>query len=198
MWHNQGVDGSGQSGERPERSQRRVPPPLSPTGFEEMALRYVGRFATSRAKLATYLRRKLKERGWAGDAPADVEGLVERLAGLGYVDDSAFALSKARALGSRGYGRRRVAQALHAAGIEDGDGAAAQELARKDAADSALRFARRRRIGPFATQRPDTAAREKALGAMVRAGHDFAISRFLVDCDPGREPDSEELLSFRS
>ena len=69
---------------------------------------YVGRFATTRAKLAQYLRRKLREKGWEAPRPPDIEPLVERLARLGYVDDAAFALSKARSLGQRGYGERRV------------------------------------------------------------------------------------------
>ena len=61
--------------------------------MHELALYYVGRFATTRAKLATYLNRKLRERGWEGDAPAEVEKLVERLAASGLVDDALYAQS---------------------------------------------------------------------------------------------------------
>jgi regulatory protein len=155
--------------------------------LRELALHYVGRFATTRAKLTIYLQRKLRERGWEGDQPADVEALVSRIGELGYVDDRAFALAKAGALTSRGMGGRRVRQALNQAGVGEGDAEDGIDLAADRAAESALRFAQRRRIGPFALTRPDPAAREKSLAAMVRAGHDFAMSRRIVDAGPGDE-----------
>ena len=167
--------------------------PLNEERLHELALFYVGRFATTRAKLTVYLNRKLRERGWEGDTPADIERLVERLAGSGLVDDALYALSKSRSLTERGYGARRVRQSLRAAGVGEGDGEAARELAADDAAAAALRFARRRRIGPFADVAPDRAGREKATAAMVRAGHGFEISRAVVDAQPGSELDLEEL-----
>ena len=72
--------------------------------LHELALFYVGKFATTRAKLIAYLNRKLRERGWESDTPADIERLVERLAGSGLVDDALYALSKSRSLTDRGYG----------------------------------------------------------------------------------------------
>lgn len=169
------------------RRQRRPRPPLNPGALDELALTYVGRFATTRAKLAAYLSRKLRERGWDGDAPPQIDAVVERLASLGYVDDEAYALSKARSLGARGYGLRRVKESLRAAGIEEQDGEAARELAEEDSVDSALRFAKRRRIGPFASDTADREARERALAAMVRAGHSFAVAKAVLSLDP--EPD---------
>jgi regulatory protein len=133
----------------PQRNARRPRPPLNSSTLDELALSYVGRFSTTRSKLAFYLARKLRERGWDGDRPADVEGVVERLAGLGYVDDSAYAVAKSRSLTARGYGVRRVGAALRAAGIDESDSAEARELATAEAVESALRFARKRRIGPF-------------------------------------------------
>lgn len=167
--------------------------PLNEERLHELALFYVSRFATTRAKLAAYLDRKLRERDWEGDAPADVERLVQRLAGSGLVDDALYALSKSRSLSERGYGARRVRQSLRAAGVGEEDGEAARDLAAEDAAASALRFAKRRRIGPFAVVAPDRAGREKALAAMVRAGHGFEIARAVVDAEPGSELDLEDL-----
>lgn len=175
------------------RNARKPRPPLDRESLAELALRYVGRFATTRSKLRSYLRRKLRERGWSGEGEADVEGLVERFAASGYVDDAGYALAKSRSLVSRGYGEARVRQSLRVAGIEEEDGAAARELAAEEAAEAALRFAKRRRIGPFAAARPDPAAREKALAAMIRAGHSFEISRKIVDLDPGSDVQPDEL-----
>ena len=181
------------------RSQGRNPrPPLDKDRLNELALFYVGRYATTRAKLSAYLARKVRERGWRGESEPDVERLVERFAETGLVDDASFALAKSRSLSERGYGRGRVRQALRAAGIEEADGEAAHELAAEQAVDAAVRFARRRRIGPFAIQSPDRPAREKALAAMIRAGHGFDLARSVVDMPPGTEIDLDELRSKTS
>jgi regulatory protein len=169
-----------------------APRPLDAEGLERLALFYAGRYAVTRAKLRQYLHRKLRERGWAGAAEAPVERLVERFAELGYVDDSAFAASRADALTRRGYGLRRVDQALRAAGIEEEDGAHARDAAAAEAWQAALRFAERKRIGPFADAPADRPGREKALAAMLRAGHPLGIARRLVAAAPGEVPEVEE------
>ena len=161
--------------------------------MHELALFYVGKFATTRAKLTSYLNRKLRERGWEEDDRPDVERLVERLAASGLVDDASYALSKSRSLSERGYGANRVRQTLRAAGIGEDDGQAARELAADEAASAALRFARRKRIGPFAERVLDRPAREKALAAMIRAGHGFEIAKAVVNAEPGSEIDLDEL-----
>jgi len=173
-----------------------VRPPLAQDSLNELALTYVGRFATTRAKLGSYLTRKVRERGWAGERPPDVEAIVERLAGLGYVDDAAYALSKSRSLTARGYGSRRVTQSLRAAGIEEGDGEEARQLAESEAVESALRFAQRRKLGPFGKDKPDRAERERAIGAMIRAGHGFALSKAILSLEPGADIDVAWLVEI--
>lgn len=179
------------------RNDRRPRPPLDPAKLDELALAYVGRFATTRAKLASYLGRKLRERGWAGERPPDLESIVERLVDLGYVDDGAYALSKSRSLTARGYGARRVGAALRAAGIEEEDSAEALDHADSGAVEAALRFAERRRIGPFAKAELDRAGQELALAAMIRAGHDFALAKAIVAMAPGSTVDNDLLASGR-
>ncbi|MEO5972710.1 MAG: regulatory protein RecX [Sphingomicrobium sp.] len=174
-------------------NRRRARPPLDRSSLDELALAYVGRFATTRAKLGQFLTRKIRERGWAGGAEADIAALVERLAAAGYVDDAAFAVAKARSLIERGYGGRRVRQTLTAAGVNEEDRAPAAALAHDGAVEAALKFARRRHLGPFATTAPDRAGRERAIAAMLRAGHGFAIARMIVDLDPGATVDRDSL-----
>ena len=179
------------------RGPRKPRPPLDGDELKELALAYVARFATSRAKLAANLGRKLRERGWAGAGEPPIDALVGQAAEAGFVDDAAFALSKSRSLTARGYGSRRVRQALLAAGIEEADGEAARDHARAETVEAALQFARRRRIGPFAAEIPDPKAREKALAAMVRAGHDFPLSKVIVGLEPGAPFDPQMLDSER-
>ena len=172
---------------------RKARPPFDEEMLEQAALGYAGRYATTRARLAAYLERKLRERGWSGPNDPPVRVLVERMATLGYVDDRAFATARAAALGRRGYGERRVSDALRAAGIEEEDAAEACEDARNSAWQSALRFAERRRIGPFAAKESDRDGREKALAALLRAGHPLDLARRLAQALPGEIPDLDSL-----
>jgi len=186
------------------RARRRAKPPLERESLRELALAYVARYATSRAKLRRYLKRKVFERGFArvdgggtaetddgfdgsGDYATDqaeidreVDALVERMAELGFVDDRAFATMKAASLARRGYGARRIAQSLAEAGIAGETRARALPDAAA-ARHAALALARRRRFGPFGRAARDPSLREKQIAAMLRAGHDFDSARALVE-----------------
>ncbi len=160
--------------------------------MRDLALSYAARFASTGARLEAYLMRKLRARGMAEDGDGrmgavDVPALVARLVELGYVDDAAYARMRARDLGARGYGARRVEQALRAAGVDEEIRAAAApgEAARRRAA---VLMARKRRLGPFGPgpQGDPLAIRkahEKAVAAMLRAGHDYAHVRFILDAE---------------
>ncbi len=175
---------------------RRPRPPLDEASLAELALRYVGRFATTRHKLAHYLTRKARERGWDGAGDPPIEAMVERCVRSGFVDDAAFAVATARTLTGRGYGAARVRQSLRVAGVDEEDSGAARRLAADAATDAALRFARRRAIGPFGAGPLDRAARERAIAAMVRAGHSFGLARAVVDLEPGAPVDADDLTEL--
>ena len=120
--------------------------------------------------------------------------MAERFAAQGYIDDAGFALGKAQSLTARGYGKRRLAEKLRAAGVLEEDSVAARALSDSAAVASALRFAERRRLGPFAAaSASDPKQREKAIGAFIRAGHSFALARAIVTLPPGAAPDADEL-----
>ncbi|MEY3906727.1 MAG: hypothetical protein RIR59_1550, partial [Pseudomonadota bacterium] len=74
---------------------RRIVPrtPLTAEALRQLALTYVGRFATSEAKLAAYLTRKVREHGWDGAAPpaTAVADIVATMAQQRFVDDRAYA-----------------------------------------------------------------------------------------------------------
>ena len=197
MWHNQGVTETTRRSRAP-REPRKPPPPFDAAGLERLALHYVGKYATSRGRLVDYLRRKLRERGWEGEGEPDLAGLADRFAELGYVDDAAFAEGRARSLGGRGYGKGRVRQALHAAGIGEEDAAGAHEIADDGAWAAALRHAERKRIGPWARDAHDgdplkaRAAVQKGMASLIRAGHDFAAARAIAAARPGEIPDEAD------
>lgn len=159
-------------------------PPLNPAALERLALRYVERFATTRGKLAVYLARKMRERGWEGDA-ADPVAIAERFAELGYVNDRIYAESKASAMARRGLGARRVNDALRHAGVRDWDAEAIAPQVAERANETALAFARKRRIGPFAEVQADRDALAKQVAAMVRAGHSPDLAWKIARMNPG-------------
>ncbi|MXO75793.1 hypothetical protein GRI40_11250 [Altererythrobacter aerius] len=163
---------------RPDRAPR----PLDQRKLEELGLSYVARFATSVAKVEAYLLRKVRERGWEGDAPPDAAGIAARYAELGYIDDEAFARARSGGLLRRGYGARRVDQALGAAGISE---ALRQDVRPEEGQQrrAAVTLAARRRLGPWSRATDGTAqreTREKQIAAMLRAGHGFEIARTVI------------------
>lgn len=166
--------------------------PLDETTLRDLALSYVARFSTTGAKLEAYLARKLRERGVAEDTDGrivelDVPALVARLVELGYVDDELYARSKSRDLKQRGYGARRVEEALWAAGVDEevrSDNAPSEAESRR----AVQLLAKKRRFGPYGEARFEgldreqtRKLREKQVAAMLRAGHSFEHVRFIMD-----------------
>jgi len=172
------------------RGKGRARPPLTEAKLRDLALHYAARFASTGARLEAYLHRKIRERGLAEDADGrtvevDVPALVARLVELGYVDDDAYARMRARDLGSRGYGARRVDESLRHAGVEEG-------LRRRHAPDEAASrraaalMAQKRRLGPFGAPAEgrdpltERKAYEKAVAAMLRAGHQYEHAKAIL------------------
>ena len=170
-------------------SSGRAPKALDLAALNGLALAYLGKYATTRHKLRTYLARKLSERGWEGEDAAPLDAIVERCAELGYVDDALFAEARGAALTRRGYGAQRVAAALRGAGIDSETAAPVRAAARESALHAALAFARRKHMGPFASESIDPERRRRHFAAMLRAGHPPDIARLVAYAEPGAELD---------
>ncbi|WP_448580572.1 regulatory protein RecX [Thermaurantiacus sp.] len=155
---------------RPPR--RRTLPPLDPKSLELLALAYVERFQTTRARLVRYLSRKVRERGWEEGSPPDLDAIAATFVARGYIDEGAFAEARSRAMKARSLGPRRIRDRLRADGIEAG-----VAMAEEEALGLALAFARRRRLGPFGPPASDPKVRAQQMAAMLRAGHSPEISR---------------------
>ena len=164
-----------------KRRKPRASKPLGEDSLRELALHYVGRYATTRAKLVRYLERKLRERGWDGEGRPDTEALAARFAELGYISDRIYGEMKARSLAARGYGARRVEAQLRVDGLGEEDrGAARREV---DARGALLRFAERKRLGPFAAEDPTPERERKQFAACLRAGHDVSLVKELFSAE---------------
>ncbi len=169
-----------------DRSKR----PLGAARLDELALAYIARFATSRAKLTRYLSRKVRESEWVDetDAMAACEAIADRMERLQFLDDRQYAAMRAGAMTRRGLGVRRVKAQLYVDGIAPEDSGEAIEAAEGAAMSAAIGFARRRRFGPFAV-RPvdDPKARERQVAAFARAGHSLAMAHRILSVAPGDE-----------
>lgn len=152
-----------------------------------MALHYVGKYATTTSKLATYLTRKIRERGWDGERRTDIATLIEQFAELGYINDAQFAEARSRAFVRKGFGERRLNEDLRASGIGDADSVPAREHMAGSTFTAAENFARRKRIGPFSSEIALPEKRQKQLQAFLRAGHGFDIAKRFVNAEPGDE-----------
>lgn len=112
-----------------------------------------------------------------------IAAVVARLAEVGLIDDEAFAKRRVRSLNLAGRSRRAIEAHLAAKGasaavvrsaVDDDDGT---ELG------AALTLARKKRLGPFAREPMDVAARRKALGALARAGFSFSVAERALRMD---------------
>jgi regulatory protein len=165
---------------------------LNERSLRDLALGYAGRYASSREKLARYLRRKLRERGWEGQESADIDAITADFVRLGYVDDKGYALMKGAAATRRGLGERRIRAALSADGIGESDQTAALDQAAGNVWEAAEILARKKKIGPYAMELADRTLREKHIAVFLRAGHDIATARVWAEAQPGEFPERSE------
>jgi regulatory protein len=202
---NSSSPGSDTGGKAARDAARRArgKPPLTETKLRDLALHYAARFASTASRLEAYLLRKISERGLAEDADGrtvevDVPALVARLVELGYVDDDAYARMRARDLGARGYGGRRVEESLRHAGV-------GERLRRAHAPGEAAGrraaavMAQKKRLGPFGARAEGVdplsqrKAHEKAVAAMLRAGHQYEHVKVILAAS--RVEDIEDWLA---
>ncbi len=165
--------------DRRAKGPRKPPPPLDQPALEAIALRYLERFQTSRARLLRLLNQKIRQRGWKEDvAPPDPDAIADRMVALGYVNDAAFAEARVRGLSRRGMGAGRLQAALSAHGIDAGTRSAVLEG--HDPWAAAVDFARRRRLGPFGPPHDDPKLKARQLGAFARAGHPHGLAQRIL------------------
>lgn len=127
------------------------------------------------------------------DATLWVDQLVEKLAKTGMVDDKTYAEGRTRALFRRGVSPRSIAQRLTQKGIED-------ELVQKSIAVlyentpdpnllAAIKFAKRRRLGPYRTRGDSDDRSQKDLASLARAGFDYQTAHKIISAGSNEELD---------
>ena len=169
------------------------------------ALDYLGRYASSRYKLAQVLQR-FGARKLGDYEPEDIRAAIQQTLDqctqYGYIDDRQFAVAKARSQRRLGRSEAAIRQKLRQHALDDA--IICQALAEVDEAGvdgdlkAAIRFAQRRRLGPFSNRANRSRQhldiqqlRQRELGAMARAGFSLTISLKIIESD---DPDTIEAL----
>jgi len=161
--------------------------PLDSEALERIAFHYVARYATSSAKLRSYLQRKLRTRGVVDGFGGDVAAIVEKMVELGFVNDAAYAEMQASSLTRRGYGARRIDVALRQAGIAETVSRDLTSVAEGVGVETAHSYAKRRRLGPYSAKSPSRDERQRVIAALMRAGHCLDDARaVIIDWREGR------------
>jgi regulatory protein len=163
----------------------------------DKAIDYLGRYTSSRYKLGQILQRfasrKLTDYD-AKDIAAAIQQTIDQCSQLGYLDDWEFAVTVARSQRRLGRSQAVIRQRLRQHALCDDIIAHALAEADENSANgdlqAAIRFAQRRRLGPFAQrhrahhQRLDAHQwKRRDLNAMARAGFSMTTSRQVLDHD---------------
>ena len=179
-----------------KRRQPRKPRKISPEYLRRVALHYLDRYSATENSLRAVLKRRIRKSATIheldDDVPLWVDALIDDMKRLGFINDAAFAQTRAVSLHRSGKSSRAIAQTLIGKGIrgdvlDDAIKAASDELGHGDdrrAMDRAagFEFARRRRLGVF---NPDPVKREdrkdKDMATLARRGFGYEICRAVVE-----------------
>lgn len=172
-------------------AEPKLPPVPTETRLYNRALYYLARYAASEGRLTEVLRRRaLRDAKAHGIEPDEVEArvarVVERIRAAGYVDDRAYATSRARSQANRGRSLRRVRADLAHRHVPREIVDAAVERLQEELAEpdlvAAINLARRRRLGPW-RESPESRHehRQRDLGVLARAGFAYHIACAIID-----------------
>jgi len=163
------------------KKERRPPKKPSASYFDNVALYYLQRYASTTGALRAVLTRRLRKAAQhhtdidMAEAAGWIETTVGKMAELGYVNDAAYQESKIASLRGKGASKRKIEAKLAEKGLKvtlSGDEEAELEAARA--------HVRRRRLGQFRTRDVEN-ARDKDLSSLARAGFSRAVALKALD-----------------
>ena len=177
----------------------RKPRKVTPESLRNAALHYLERYATSAANLRTVLQRRVRRAARFHETDEEaaagwIDSLVTDFEKSGLLDDATYAEGRVRAMHRQGRSLRRIRLELRSKGVDSEtiEASLAQLEEDQPAPDraAAIRFARRRRAGPFRpTAREEN--RERDLAALARAGFDYETARDIVDAEDAQVLEDE-------
>ncbi|MDY0030114.1 MAG: regulatory protein RecX [Pseudobdellovibrionaceae bacterium] len=187
---------SPQATEKPEKadSPLKKRKKISQSYLENSAAYYLQRFTASTSRFRLVMKRKIDLS--CRDHPEQnkeqcydmLDQLVSKFQELGYLNDSSYSKGLHYSLSQRGYSRQKIRFHMMSKGLSEdmiteamGDTDQASEIIQ------GLRYAKRKKIGPFAIQEQDL---QKSLASLARNGFRYDISTKIL------EMNQEEALSL--
>lgn len=173
-----------------KKRKKRDPRKITPSYLNNYAMFYLERFSSSSANLKKILMRRVnKSVPFHGEpsmeaATTMVDDVVTKLLDLNIIDDALYAKSRTTSFRRAGNSKRQISAKLFAKGLETDQIEAAITVVDKAHAfenpelSAAIRYAQRRRIGPYRTRPstdPDQA--KKDLAKLARGGFSFEIAK---------------------
>jgi regulatory protein len=163
----------------------RPPSPITAEQLRQAANRYLNRYAPTVRRFRRVMMRRVRKAGGdieTGEALLDAE--VQRRIENGDLDDGRYARNWVEHLHRRGLSAPAIRNKLAGKGLPREEISAAFEAVLGSLPDpamqSAIAYAKRRRLGPFRAPEKREERRKKDLAAMVRAGHGYQNSRRVI------------------
>ena len=174
-----------------KEKKRRPTPPLSTSWLQAEAVRYLQRWPASEERVRRVLWKRVKRAqsfhgGTNAEAAPMVEAVIESLKKNKFVDDGRYARLWVDSLRRRGTSRRMIFKKLREKGVAQEDIAAAIEHHEPEEGgdpeyESAVAYAKRRRLGPYRVPLDDSWERKrKDLASMARAGFSYGIAQSVL------------------
>lgn len=169
------------------KQNKRIPRKINEQYLHNAGLYYLERFSSSVQNFKRVMKRKI-DRSCAHheESPQQyyplLDSLAEKFVKLGLLNDDLYSQTKVTGLRRKGESTRKIQQKLMEKGIEkDQTNAILQQLINDDYEThnefaSALRYIKRRRLGPFRTRKNDRSD-EKDLASLARAGYSYDIAK---------------------
>ena len=172
--------------DKPKR--QRVAKKITKQRLKNIALYYLQRFETSSENLKSVLMRRVNDYAyqnpeWNRQEAVDwIEEIVTQFEGYGYVDDARFAEMKIKDYLAAGKSVRYIKGKLQLKGVDETTIDSLLEEQEYDEYASALRLAKKKRIGPFRSDEESRKEnRQKDLGTIVRAGFSYDVAQKILE-----------------
>ncbi len=170
------------------KTKKSTPKKPTKVRLRNIALYYLERFETSKENLRAVLRRRIDKYAFfdkeynPAEAYSWADEVVEECLARNFVNDERFAGFKINSYLNAGKPKRYIEQKLKQKGIDEKTVSTLFENLEYSELETALNFARKKRIGRFRSDENSRAEnRQKDLGTLVRAGFDFEVAKEVLD-----------------
>ena len=187
-----------------------TPKKITQDRLRNIALYYLGRYASSSANLRQVLLRRVQKSAYhhkdtdTNQASIWIDDIVADMMRMGYIDDAGYAQTKAHSLHMRGTSRRAIYQKLLQKGLDKTTIESALNSLQDDANQNpesspelntdliaAIRYAKRRRIGVYRTKPPSDPEKQnnRDLATLARNGFPPDICQKILGAESADELD---------